>query len=85
MRSLSVDITFRSLILSTFNKRYTMNKYLDFIAKAYCTRYNHLWSPVVYSLRMRIAMVVARFRAHAILAREAELLSSDWRLVSVAR
>ena len=57
----------------------TMNKYLDFIAKAYCTRYNHLWSPVIYSLCMRIAMVVTRFRAHAILAREAELQSADHR------
>ena len=58
-----------------------MNKYLDFNAKAYCIRYNHIWSPVVHSLRIRIATRgFARYRAHAILAREAELQSADHRV-----
>ena len=73
-----VGIQFSPLVfLSQGGFSNTMNMYLDFIAKAYCNRYNHLWSPIAASLRMRIAMVVARFRAHAILAREAELLSAD--------
>lgn len=79
-RCADVGIQFSPLVfLSQGGFSNTLNKYLDFIAKAYCTRYNHLWSPVVYSLRMRIAIVVARFRAHAILAREAELQSADHR------
>ena len=77
-RCAEVGIQFSPLVfLSQGGFSNTMNMYLDFIAKAYCTRYNHLWSPIAASLRMRIAMVVARFRAHAILAREAELLSAD--------
>ena len=57
-RCAEVGIQFSPLVfLSQGGFSNTMNKYLDFIAKAYCTRYNHLWSPVVYSLRMRIAMV----------------------------
>ena len=79
-RCTDVGIQFSPLVfLSQGGFSNTLNKYLDFIAKACCTRYNHLWSPVVYSLRMRIAIVVARFRAHAILAREAELQSADHR------
>ena len=52
-RCAEVGIQFSPLVfLSEGGFSDTMNKYLDFIAKAYYTRYNHLWSPVVYSLRM---------------------------------
>ena len=63
----------------------TMNKYLDFIAKAYLVLGTTIFGVlcIVYSLRMMIAMVEASYQARAILAREAELQSGyhrvgDW-------